>query len=698
MPSTSATASSSQQQHKSIIHHGHQAVEDGPGLQGQHFRARQHCCRQVRLTLQAQLRVHLPLLTSCRYWGKRDSKLNLPTNSSLSVTLSQADLKTHTTASCSASFTSPDTLLLNHYPQDISNPRTQACLKSLRALRKDLVEAKDSNAPKLSEFPLRIVSENNFPTAAGLASSAAGFAALVRAIADLYQLPSSPEELSRIARQGSGSACRSLFGGYVAWQAGKAADGSDSLAVPVQPTSHWPGMRAIILVASAKKKDVSSTAGMQATVATSTLFSARVDKVVPERMSKMTEAITKRDFQTFGELTMRDSNSFHATCADTWPPIFYMNDTSRAAVRLVEAINEAKGSTVCAYTFDAGPNAVVFYEDKNAEFVEKAFRKVLGHVSGWKASVGNAAPSEALPTPKKETPQWLSKFSEALTIDAPNHERDPPQVEEPTTTAKPDTTDSTSSQAPAEAPRHDIPAPDWLRLAATSLTSNTEHTTSDISTAANTAANAASSSATTTAKATPAWLNKFAEALTTDAPSMREEGDDSSAGAGAEGLPVSESNNNAAVGSKPAATSTPGWLNKFAAALTTGSGTAAPAPEEESEVEETQTQDAKVNGEAPSTVNGDKRASESVKEAKPAPAKPIPAGTTTAAAAPSEPKQQPQQEEPKTQGQVVYDERVVAALKEGVSRVIMTGVGEGPRSTRDHLIDEDGGVENRYSF
>jgi len=438
---------------------------------------------------------------------------------------------------------------------------------------------------------------------------------------------------------------------------------------------------------------------MQATVATSTLFSARVDKVVPERMSKMTEAITKRDFQTFGELTMRDSNSFHATCADTWPPIFYMNDTSRAAVRLVEAINEAKGSIVCAYTFDAGPNAVVFYEDKNADFIEKAFRKVLGHVSGWKASVGNAAPSEALPTPKKETPQWLSKFSEALTIDAPNHERDPPQVEEPTTTAKPDATTSatTSSQSPTETTKHDIPAPDWLRRAATSLTSNTEspstYTTSDISAAATTAANAvvssAGSSATATAKATPAWLNKFAEALTTDAPSMREEGDDSSAGAGAESQPVTETNNNAATGAKSAATSTPGWLNKFAAALTTGSGTT--APEEDVEQEAEQAEEPKVNGDAPKSASD-------VKEVKAEAAK---TSSASNAAAPSESKQQqqPQQQEAeKTKGEVVYDERVVAALKEGVSRVIMTGVGEGPRSTRDHLIDEEGGVENRYSF
>ncbi|TKA51026.1 Diphosphomevalonate decarboxylase, partial [Friedmanniomyces simplex] len=163
-----------------------------------------------------------------KYWGKRDTALNLPTNSSLSVTLSQDDLRTHTTASCSLSF-AKDELTLNGEQQDISGARTQACLRELRGLRRK-VEAKDDGSPKLSGMMLKIASENNFPTAAGLASSAAGFAALVRAIADLYALPSTPAELSRIARQGSGSACRSLFGGYAAWEMGKEKDGSDSMA------------------------------------------------------------------------------------------------------------------------------------------------------------------------------------------------------------------------------------------------------------------------------------------------------------------------------------------------------------------------------------------------------------------------------------------------------------------------------------
>ncbi|KAK4549759.1 hypothetical protein LTR36_005060 [Oleoguttula mirabilis] len=323
-----------------------------------------------------------------KYWGKRDTKLNLPTNSSLSVTLSQDDLRTHTTASCSPAFPA-DTLTLNGSPQDISGARTQACLRELRHLRQS-VEEQDPNTPKLSTMKLNITSGNNFPTAAGLASSAAGFAALVRAIADLYHLPATPTELSRIARQGSGSACRSLFGGYVAWQQGTHPDGSDSLAYEVAPASHWPDMRAVILVASAEKKDVSSTAGMQQTVATSALFQHRAENVVPQRIKAMEAAVHGRDFAAFAQLTTRDSNNFHACCADTDPPIFYMNDTSRAAVRMCEAINSSAGEVVCAYTFDAGPNAVVYYLAEHEDVVAGTFKALLGGLSGWEGKRGGA--------------------------------------------------------------------------------------------------------------------------------------------------------------------------------------------------------------------------------------------------------------------------------------------------------------------
>ena len=217
---------------------------------------------------------------------------------------------------------------------------------------------------KLSAMPLHIVSENNFPTAAGLASSASGFAALSYTLYSLYELSSLIDlsQLSRIARQGSGSACRSIFGGYVAWNMGSATDGSDSLAVEVAPASHWPEMHALICVVSDVKKGTSSTSGMQRTVETSPLLQQRISDVVPKRMQAMSDAVQKRDFESFAQITMQDSNQFHAVCMDTHPPIFYMNDTSRAIIAAVNEINRSnpKGQTIAAYTYDAGPNAVIY--------------------------------------------------------------------------------------------------------------------------------------------------------------------------------------------------------------------------------------------------------------------------------------------------------------------------------------------------
>lgn len=215
---------------------------------------------------------------------------------------------------------------------------------------------------------MHICSHNNFPTAAGLASSASGFAALVYSLAKLYQLPASPKELSLIARQGSGSACRSLFGGFVAWREGTAADGSDSFAEQVASEADWPDMHALICVVSDDKKGTSSTAGMQRSVETSTLFPRRLT-IVPDRMRDITQAIRNRDFDTFAAITIKDSNQFHAIALDTDPPIFYMNDVSRTIITVITEYNrialETTGKRKAAYTFDAGPNAVIYAPREN---------------------------------------------------------------------------------------------------------------------------------------------------------------------------------------------------------------------------------------------------------------------------------------------------------------------------------------------
>lgn len=320
-------------------------------------------------------------IATLKYWGKRDKTLNLPTNSSISVTLSQDDLRTLTSVATSPEFTE-DKLWLNGKEESLASERTQNCLQDLRTLRKQL-EDSDQTLPKFSQWKLHIVSENNFPTAAGLASSAAGFAALVVAISKLFQLPQSYSEISKIARKGSGSACRSLFGGYVAWEMGDKTDGSDSKAVEVAPLDHWPEMKAAVLVVSADKKDTPSTSGMQLTVHTSDLFQERIKNVVPQRFEEMKKAILDKNFPLFADLTMKDSNSFHATCLDSFPPIFYMNDTSKKIIKLCHLINDFYNETIVAYTFDAGPNAVLYYLQENESRLFAFIYKIFQKNQGW---------------------------------------------------------------------------------------------------------------------------------------------------------------------------------------------------------------------------------------------------------------------------------------------------------------------------
>jgi diphosphomevalonate decarboxylase len=177
---------------------------------------------------------------------------------------------------------------------------------------------------------------------------------------------------------------------------GSKDDGSDSVAVEVAPASHWPTMKALILVVSAEKKGVSSTSGMQITVATSDLFKRRAEVVVPHHMKLMEKAIKEKDFESFATVTMKDSNSFHATCADTFPPIFYLNDVSKAAIRVVEDINKKAGKIVAAYTFDAGPNAVIYFEEENADIVAGTLKAALGELDGWQASQVKAQETEGV--------------------------------------------------------------------------------------------------------------------------------------------------------------------------------------------------------------------------------------------------------------------------------------------------------------
>jgi len=372
-----------------------------------------------------------------KYWGKANSQWNTPINDSLSVTLdhwNDDSLRAVTTVAMSPEFSS-DRLWLNGKEdgQASTNARFRACIdgvKNMAITSKTPIKLNDGSlldVEELKTMHFHVSSYNTFPTAAGLASSAAGYAALVAAMAALLQVtdqsPGAFEgQLSTIARQGSGSACRSLYGGFVAWRRGGASlpddhlskggsesDWHDSRAQQVASEQHWPDLRALILVVSDLQKDTSSTNGMLTSVQTSSLLQHRAQTVVPERMKQMEQAIAEKDFTSFAKLTMQDSNQFHATCLDTYPPIFYMNDTSRTIIRIVTLYNEFYATTNpetlrAAYTFDAGPNAVLYVPEVHV--VELA--ALMLHYFGEKAMVQQWV---------QQKPEFATKIA-AFTLDS----------------------------------------------------------------------------------------------------------------------------------------------------------------------------------------------------------------------------------------------------------------------------------------
>ncbi|VDD77941.1 unnamed protein product [Mesocestoides corti] len=222
-----------------------------------------------------------------------------------------------------------------------------------------MVEASQLRAMQKGAFNrfkrLDINSINNFPTAAGLASSASGMASLAFGLSVLYGLDG---DVAALARRGSGSACRSMFGGIVHWKRFPSESKFRYQTVEqLFPHTHWPELRVLICVTSSHSKPVSSSVAMRRTVSTSPLFREARATVVRERLPRFVDALARRDFPTLAELTMRESNELHALCLDSWPPAIYLNATSFAIIDFVHTLNARLQRCVVAYTFDAGPNA-----------------------------------------------------------------------------------------------------------------------------------------------------------------------------------------------------------------------------------------------------------------------------------------------------------------------------------------------------
>lgn len=290
----------------------------------------------------------------CKYWGKRDVALNLPLNSSLSISLGA--LGTKTTLQCAAG----DRVVLNGEEQAPSSSFARRICAFLDLFR-----------PWLGEGGVEVRTENNIPTAAGLASSASGFAALVRALDAWAGWELDGRSLSMLARLGSGSAARSVFTGFVEWHAGSAVDGSDSYAEPL-PLS-WPALRVGVLELSGARKPVGSRDGMKRTVETSALYAAWPQQAMDD-LAVLRRAITEQDFAAFGQAAERNALSMHATMLSAWPPLIYLQPESLA---MIHAVHRLRSEGMEVYlTIDAGPNIKLLYLAENEAEIASTFPSV----------------------------------------------------------------------------------------------------------------------------------------------------------------------------------------------------------------------------------------------------------------------------------------------------------------------------------
>ncbi len=304
-----------------------------------------------------------PNIALVKYWGIRDPALALPFNSSLSVTLAQ--LRTRTTVRFDPAL-HQDRVVLNG--TEAAGRERDGVVRFLDRVR--------TMAGRTD--PAEVRSRNNFPTASGLASSASGFAALAGAASIAAGLHLAPRPLSVLARYGSGSASRSVFGGFVEWRAGHRPDGRDCYARPLFPATHWPALvDVVVMVAGAPRKEARSAEAMQWTVRTSPEYARRL-REVPSRLRRIRRALGDRDPRRLFPQVMEECDSFREVCETTRPSLDYLTSTSRAVLAEVRDLNREAGRPIAAYTHDAGAHVHVFTLTRHLARVRARLRHLPG--------------------------------------------------------------------------------------------------------------------------------------------------------------------------------------------------------------------------------------------------------------------------------------------------------------------------------
>jgi diphosphomevalonate decarboxylase len=321
----------------------------------------QHCA-----AAQAQ-----PNIALIKYWGKRDAALNLPVVGSISITLDA--LWTRTRVRFDAAL-EQDQVSLNGRSDPKEARRVSAGLDLLRA-RAGV------------NWRASVDSRNNFPTAAGLASSASGFAALIHAGSEALGLSLTTSEQSVLARRCSGSAARSIFGGYVEWAHGKLADGTDSVAAPLLDAADWP-LRVAVAITSTAAKEIGSSEGMRRTAETSPFQRAWIDSQEAD-LAAARKAILARDFDALAAISEHSCLKMHALALAAQPGLLYWNG---ATVECMRAVRALRGQGVPVFfTVDAGPQLKAVCAPEAIEMVRAALAAVPGVLNVAETGLGGGS-------------------------------------------------------------------------------------------------------------------------------------------------------------------------------------------------------------------------------------------------------------------------------------------------------------------
>jgi len=315
-----------------------------------------------------------------KYWGKNDDQLNLPAVPSLSLTL--AGLRTRTAVELDPSLGS-DTLVLND-AEVTGEPLAKVSRHIDRVMRELGIAARPA---------ARVRSHNNFPTAAGLASSASGFAALSLAAAGALQPGFVLDDAARLrlavlARQGSGSAARSLFGGLVVLGTGTPGQRDSARASQVLTEADWPELRMVIGVASEAAKDTGSTDGMRHTAATSPYFAPFV-AAAPADLRQAMAAVQARDLEALGHVAERSALRMHASALAADPAVVYLRGATIEGLHALRALR--RRGIAAFFTCDAGPHPKALTLARDADAVAAALSTVPGVLRTIVAAPGPGA-------------------------------------------------------------------------------------------------------------------------------------------------------------------------------------------------------------------------------------------------------------------------------------------------------------------